>query len=297
MELDENINSTFTKTFNSNTIIITKLINSINNNHLSFDDNFPLTFENNYNKLYFLNNKRNSSNKKQENKNFNNHNDSITNFYNNEIIKSLKNIKKKKIFNIIKTVKNNKKKFFTFNHNLYKIQKSNYIFLNKSDKIKNELNNSIVNNDNDNICINENIDSNDINLQNNINKTSNFSNQVKVKKNNKLVYANKSLIKPKLQKKNCSEKKDKRNSIYRGVSKNGNKWQVILFYNSKQRYIGTYDSQEIAARIYDILSIKNKGIKAKTNFVYNIHQIQKISESSIDYNSEFIDELIYDLIK
>ena len=69
------------------------------------------------------------------------------------------------------------------------------------------------------------------------------------------------------------------------------------FFDGKQRYIGIYDSQEIATRIYDIISIKKLGVKAKTNFEYNIQQIQNINEAYVDYKSKFIDELIYDLIK
>ena len=65
-----------------------------------------------------------------------------------------------------------------------------------------------------------------------------------------------------------------RRSIYRGVSKNGNKWQVIVYSKYLNGYIGVYPTQELAARVYDIYSIKNKGLKANTNFMYNLHQIQ-----------------------
>ena len=90
--------------------------------------------------------------------------------------------------------------------------------------------------------------------------------------------------------------KKKRNSIYRGVSKNGKNWQVIIYSKNGKGYIGMFKTQEIAARIYDIISIKNKGIKAKTNFEYDIHQIQNISEGYIDYKSDNIEDIIYDLI-
>ena len=46
--------------------------------------------------------------------------------------------------------------------------------------------------------------------------------------------------------------------------------------NNKKYYKGSYLSEEIAARIYDIMAIKNFGIKARTNFVYNHIQIKKI---------------------
>ena len=65
----------------------------------------------------------------------------------------------------------------------------------------------------------------------------------------------------------------------------------------KKDYVVLYNIQEIASRIYDFISIKNKGIKAKTNFVNNLHQIQKISDSNIDYKAENIEEIISHLIK
>ncbi len=105
---------------------------------------------------------------------------------------------------------------------------------------------------------------------------------------------NKSLIKEKI-KKNTKEKKY-RNSLYRGVTKNGKKWQTIVSYKKNMQYYGVYPTEEIAARVYDIISIKNKGIRAKTNFIYNLHQIQKISEEKI-FNTNNINEDIIKLIK
>ena len=54
--------------------------------------------------------------------------------------------------------------------------------------------------------------------------------------------------------------------------------------NKKNKYFGTYDSEEIAARVYDIVSLKNKGLKAKTNFKYNISEANKILEDKILMN-------------
>ena len=107
---------------------------------------------------------------------------------------------------------------------------------------------------------------------------------------------NKYLINKKT-KKNYSPKKRIRKSIYRGVTKNGKKYQVILSYKRNNKYYGVYPTGEIAARAYDIISIKNKGIKAKTNFKYDLHQIQKISEVNIDFNTKKISEKIINLIE
>ena len=125
----------------------------------------------------------------------------------------------------------------------------------------------------------------------------NLSDEIRVKLNNKMIYINKSLIKRKKEKNLFLQKQKRRSSLYRGVSKNGNKWQVIIYSKYHKGYIGLYKTQEIAARIYDFISIKNKGIKAKTNFVYNLHQIQKISDSNIDYKTKNIDEVISHLTK
>ena len=42
-----------------------------------------------------------------------------------------------------------------------------------------------------------------------------------------------------------------------------------MMLNKNKKYIGSYQSEELAGRIYDILSIKTRGVKAKTNFIYN----------------------------
>ena len=72
---------------------------------------------------------------------------------------------------------------------------------------------------------------------------------------------------------------------------------LIISNKNNNAYIGTYPSQEIAAVIYDIISIKNKGIKAKTNFIYNINQILKISESNFDFKSQSINEILSYIFK
>ena len=65
-----------------------------------------------------------------------------------------------------------------------------------------------------------------------------------------------------------------RSSKYRGVSKNGNKWQVLLMNKKIKYYLGNYKSEEVAAKIYDLLVIKIHGNKAKTNFFYTDEQFK-----------------------
>ena len=115
------------------------------------------------------------------------------------------------------------------------------------------------------------------------------NNEVKVFKNKKIVYVNKKLLNSysvlrsikKFGKINFITTK-KRSSKYRGVSKNGNKWQVLIMINNKNCYLGNYSSEVLAARIYDIQAIKTWGIKAKTNFVYNNEEIKKIYNKEIN---------------
>ena len=128
------------------------------------------------------------------------------------------------------------------------------------------------------------------------------NNEIKVLKNNKIVYINKSLLNSYSSSKNIKElnkisfvRRNKRSSQYRGVSKNGNQWQVLIMVNRNKSYIGSYPNEEIAARIYDIFALKNRGIKARTNFIYSSIQIKKICEIDIDIKSKNIYEIISQL--
>lgn len=74
-------------------------------------------------------------------------------------------------------------------------------------------------------------------------------------------------------------RRGKRGSKYRGVSKNGNQWQVLIMVNKKKRYIGNYKTEDEAASSYDIVAIQNHGKKAKTNFYYTPEEILKIRQN------------------
>jgi len=121
--------------------------------------------------------------------------------------------------------------------------------------------------------------------------------KAKIIKYNKIVYINKFLIKEKKIKKNQKFLTRKRCSKYRGVSKNGNGWQVLMMHKNDKSYIGTYNSEELAGRIYDIASIKRIGFKAKTNFLYKYEQILKIIETNFDFKSKSISNIVSKLIK
>ena len=67
--------------------------------------------------------------------------------------------------------------------------------------------------------------------------------------------------------------------------------------HNKKSYVGSYSSEEVAARIYDILEIKKRGIKARTNFKYNDFQMKKIKDTDIDIKSKNINDFTDKLLK
>ena len=175
----------------------------------------------------------------------------------------------------------------------------------KKDKINSSYNN---NNKNKyfniiNIFKSEKVNQNNNNITNKtesvLSTNTENNNEIKVLKNNKVVYVNSYLLnspsnykKLKKLKKITFIGKSKRSSQFRGVSKNGNQWQVLLMYKKSKSYVGSYYSEEIAAKIYDILAIKLRGVKARTNFKYSYEQIKKIGDIDFDNNSKNLEDII-----
>ena len=67
-----------------------------------------------------------------------------------------------------------------------------------------------------------------------------------------------------------------RGSRFRGVSKNGSQWQVLIMVKKKKRYLGSFSNEEEAARAYDKVALQHHGNKAKTNYDYTKEEIDKI---------------------
>ena len=67
-----------------------------------------------------------------------------------------------------------------------------------------------------------------------------------------------------------------RGSRYRGVSKNGSQWQVLIMVKKKKRYLGSFSNEEEAARAYDKVALQHHGIKAKTNYDYTKEEVDEI---------------------
>ena len=47
-----------------------------------------------------------------------------------------------------------------------------------------------------------------------------------------------------------------RGSKFRGISKNGNAWQILIMKNKRKVYLGALRNEEDAARIYDKVAIQ-----------------------------------------
>lgn len=109
-----------------------------------------------------------------------------------------------------------------------------------------------------------------------------------IMKNNKVVFAKASFQNGKkqslLKKQVAFANKGQRGSKFRGVSKNGNQWQVLIMVKKRKNYFGTYDTEYHAARVYDLVAIQNYGNRAKTNFLYSQTEINRIN--SIDFENK-----------
>lgn len=76
---------------------------------------------------------------------------------------------------------------------------------------------------------------------------------------------------------------------YKGVYKlSHNKFKVQIQTNGVSKYLGTFETQDDAARAYDIYSITISGVSAKTNFKYTDDFIQNVITQNAQNNSNSI---------
>ena len=57
-----------------------------------------------------------------------------------------------------------------------------------------------------------------------------------------------------------------RGTQYRGVSRNGNQYQISIAFDEQKFYLGSLQDIELAGLISDIVIIQAKGIESKLNF-------------------------------
>jgi hypothetical protein len=84
-------------------------------------------------------------------------------------------------------------------------------------------------------------------------------------------------------------KKQRANFI--GVSKNGANWQSLIVINNVKVYLGTYKTQEEAARTFDFHSMVVKYKSARVNYDYTARDFMKMIEIFDRNNNEFIANL------
>ena len=70
--------------------------------------------------------------------------------------------------------------------------------------------------------------------------------------------------------------KNFRGSRFRGVSKNKQKWQILISVGPHKQYTGGLMTEEKAARLYDRKAISTFGLRAKTNFPYSKGEVLSI---------------------
>ena len=60
-----------------------------------------------------------------------------------------------------------------------------------------------------------------------------------------------------------------RGSLYRGVSKNGKAWQILIMIDNEKIYLCIMDNPRQAAVLYDYVIVQAKGLAAKLNSNYS----------------------------
>jgi len=87
------------------------------------------------------------------------------------------------------------------------------------------------------------------------------------------------------------DRKTKRRSGYRGVSRNGASWQVLMMINNCKTYIGWYETEEEGALVYDIISILFKRHKARTNLSYSKAKLLSLLSNYDQTSKHFTDDI------
>jgi hypothetical protein len=71
---------------------------------------------------------------------------------------------------------------------------------------------------------------------------------------------------------------------------NGMNWQALINNGHGKKYIGTFPTEEEAARAYDLYSIALKGAGHRTNFGYTLRELKRKILNYFDTQSGLFDE-------
>lgn len=75
----------------------------------------------------------------------------------------------------------------------------------------------------------------------------------------------------------------KRRSQFIGVTKNSRNYQALIVINNKKTYIGSYESELTAAKVFDRHSILLHGKRATTNFTYSGYEVLALIQNNTQY--------------
>ena len=207
------------------------------------------------------------------------------------INESIKNINILELYNNFKYISNLNEfenncncNFLNINNNNQYINNNNSKDILLNDKSLFYYNKFLKNNIPKNIF--ENDDCNFFNIKNSYDENKLKKNYAKYKKIYELKKINKKvkIIKFFIKKRFKFQNNKKKNN-YKGISRNRKKWQAYIMINKKNTYLGSYNSEITAAKVYDFMAIKKSGFRAKTNFKYNYNQIIKIYKLNINANN------------
>ena len=87
-------------------------------------------------------------------------------------------------------------------------------------------------------------------------------------------------LRPATLQQNAANRKNRRPQGFRGVRKLSTRWGARITVESKNVWLGTADTREEAARIYDAAALKYFGEFASLNFPTDVHDHSSASASS-----------------
>lgn len=63
-------------------------------------------------------------------------------------------------------------------------------------------------------------------------------------------------------------------------------WEVKSQVKNRQTFISTFDEQESAAVIFDLIQLQRKGISSRANFKYSLSELMAILSSHPVYDDD-----------